>query len=399
MTQHAIAADAAVLAIAGGGTGGHLYPALAVAAALRKHLPQLRVLVFGTQRAIDQRVLGGADCELVPQSLSPPRAAPWRWPRFLLDIRRAGALCRERFGRARPRLVLGTGGFASVPAVREAARLGIPTALLNPDALPGKANRLLARWADAVFVQWPDTEAHLPRGCPVRAVGCPVRPEFIRADRSAAMVRFGLDPARKTLLVTGASQGARTINDAVVALRGFLGSFGDWQILHLTGEQDWERVRRACADRPLPWVALPYTDQMAEALAAADLVISRAGASTLAELTALGRASVLMPYPFHRDMHQTRNARCLERRGAACLVPDAVDPAANAAALQAVLASLMSDACRREAMAAAAARMGRPDAAQAIADDILVLIGATASSPGTSLNACKTLEGSCSFAR
>ncbi len=358
---------------AGGGTGGHLYPALAIASALRKHLPRARVVFFSTQRTIDQRILDGVDCDLIPQTLPELRRAPWRWPRMLLGYRQARLRCRLRFEADPPAIVMGTGGISSVPAVQEAVRAGIPTVLLNPDALPGRANHYLARSADVIFAQWEDTIGHLPRSARVVVSGCPVRAAFNRTTREAGQKRFGLDPDRKTLLVTGASQGARTVNEAVLAGAAFLESRHDWQVLHLTGETEYEEVRKVYDGRSIRVCVCPYTDYMADALAAADLVVARAGASTLAEITTMGRASILMPYPYHRDMHQLANARCLVRASAARIVHDKVDPAVNGPALQQVLEQLLGDDELRNTMAAAARRLGRGQAASEIADQIVGL--------------------------
>ncbi len=366
-----------LVVFAGGGTGGHLYPALAVAEALRQKIPRVRFLFFGTQRPIDQQVLGSegdgkTDLALVRQKLPALARAPWRWPAIYNGFRVSSRLCRERFEVERPAIVIGTGGLGSVPAVREASRMGIHTALLNPDALPGRANRYLARMSDTVFVQWEEALAQFPASLKVLVTGCPVRSSFNVATREDGLARFGLPESRKTLLITGASQGARTVNEAAVANLEFFAGLEGWQIIHLTGHSEFEEVHAAytrlgakLADRAK---VLPYTDQLSEALAAADLVVARAGASSLAEITALGRASILMPYPHHRDLHQLANARCLVRASAARIVHDKIDSSVNGPALRSVLEQLMSDDAGREAMAASAKRLGRGQAASKIAD-------------------------------
>jgi len=362
-----------LFAFAGGGTGGHLYPAIAVARALRDRVPDARFIFFSTQRGIDGSILGHVDCEVVRQELRALSARPWRWHGVLQGLRGARHECRSRFLIDPPAAVIGTGGMASIPAVQEARRAGIPIAILNPDAAPGRANRYLAKHADVVFAQWDDTVAAYPPGVAVRVVGCPVRPAFAAATRETGVARFGLHRERRTLLVTGASQGARSINQGMIALRSWLESRSNWQILHLTGESDHAFVASAYASRKGLGKVLSYTEHMADAVAAADLVISRAGASTLAELTAVGRAAILMPYPFHRDQHQLANAECLERVGAARIVRDAIDPGVNAPALQSVLGELMSDDAKRAAIAEAARRMGRLDADETIACEVLKL--------------------------
>lgn len=365
--------DSPMIAFAGGGTGGHLYPAIAIADAIRRRVPDARFVFFGTQRPIDDRILSLVECDIVRQTLPALSPMPWRWPGIYLGLRRSAGLCRTRFELDPPAVVIGTGGMASVPAVRAAHRLGIPTAILNPDALPGRANRHLADLADIVFAQWEDTVQHYPRGTNIRVAGCPIRPGFDRALQADGLTRFGLRPDRKTLLVTGASQGAKSINEAVIANLDLLESFTAWQILHLTGEKDHADTADAYRIRSIAAVVIPYTDQMAEALSAADLVISRAGASTLAEITAVGRPSILMPYPYHRDQHQLANAKCLARVSAARIVRDAIDPAINGPALRMVLEELLTNAPTRDAMAVAARRIGRGNAASDVAEQVLRL--------------------------
>lgn len=377
MTDERKATDsvAPLVVFAGGGTGGHLYPALAIAEALRERLPRVRFRFFGTQRAIDRQILDNAQADLVSQQLPTFQRAPWRWPALFRSFRRVCAQCRAQFEADRPAVVVGSGGLSSVPAVRAAHRMALPVALMNPDAVPGRANRFLARSADIIFAQFEETVDAFAPGTNVAVLGCPVRSAFNRATREAGVARFGLDTRRKTLLITGASQGARTVNEAVAANLGFLEEFDDWQVIHLTGEADFETVRGAYAGRRLRAAVLAFSDHMADALAAADLVVGRAGASTLAELTAVGRGSILMPYPHHRDRHQLANARCLVRAQAARIVSDRIDRDANGRALRAALVPLMRDEKLREQMGAAARRLGRGQAAGQIADRLIELAG------------------------
>lgn len=366
--------DAPLFAFAGGGTGGHLYPALAVAGELRARVPRARILFFGTDRPIDRHILQETDCELLPQSLPRLSMVPWRWPKLVSGYRRAGADCRSHLLRRKPVIVIGTGGAGSYPAVRQAARAGIPTALLNPDAVPGRANRHLAPLTDCIFVQWESTSACFEDETHVEVTGCPVRRAFLKATRADGIQRFGLDPKLKTLLITGASLGARTINEAIVANLIHITQTPGWQILHLAGHGEFESVRDAYAKFAVRAVVLPFTEHMGEAIAAADLVVSRAGASTLAELTAIGRASILMPYPFHRDMHQRLNALCLTEDAegpAARLVDDEKLVSRNAPKLREALLGLIRDDAARQALAESARRIGRPDAAAQVAVKLL----------------------------
>jgi len=366
----------ATVVFAGGGSGGHLYPALAIAEAIRSRLGRVRFVFFGTQRSVDRKIVEGASCELVAQALPRLAVAPWSWPIAVRDYRRAQRSCRSSLARLEPLAMIGSGGIASLAAMREARRAGVPTVMLNPDAVPGRANRHLAGVTDLICVQWEETVAHFPDRARVEVTGCPVRPEFRWPDRGEGLAEFGLDPDRKTLLITGASQGARSVNRAVAANLEFLASRQDWQVLHLTGDLDFEEVRSAYEARPVAGRVIAYTERMAGALAAADLVVSRAGASTLAEIVAVGRASILMPYPHHRDQHQLANARCLSRLGAAEVMVDAVSAARNGPALRVAMASLMDDDDARDQMAAAAKAMGRLGAAGCIADRVLELASA-----------------------
>jgi UDP-N-acetylglucosamine--N-acetylmuramyl-(pentapeptide) pyrophosphoryl-undecaprenol N-acetylglucosamine transferase len=362
------------IAFAGGGTAGHLFPALAVAEALLAKRDDLDLSFFVTDRRIDRRVLESAGKDFVAQPVKPFSFQPAGLWSFWKGWRAACAEAKARFQSRKPAVVVGSGGYAAGPALRMAWNAGLPLALLNPDAVPGRANRFFARWADAVFAQWETTRCRFPAAVPVHVTGCPTRAAFATATRELGVNEFKLDPARKTLLVTGASQGAHSINQAMVALAGFLsGAAQKWQVLHLSGEADRQTVADAYAAAQVPAVVVSYTDHMPAALAAADLIVSRAGASTLAEITAVGRPSILLPYPYHKDQHQLANAQVLERAEAALVLTDKVDAAANAARLGSVLKQLMNDPARLEAMSAAARRLGRPGAAGEIAELLLAV--------------------------
>ncbi|MCK4660298.1 MAG: UDP-N-acetylglucosamine--N-acetylmuramyl-(pentapeptide) pyrophosphoryl-undecaprenol N-acetylglucosamine transferase [Phycisphaerae bacterium] len=366
----------ASVVFAGGGTGGHLFPALAVAEAIRETSPNVRFTFFGTSRPFDRVVTNMPGTELISQSIQPLRMKPWTWPTFYVNWVRSRRCCREYFDAHPPVVVIGTGGFASGPPLYEAAKSGIPTVLMNPDAIPGRANRFLAQNTAQVFVQWEETQAAFSghHGCEV--TGCPIRSQFRSASRARGIEHFGLDPTLHTLLVTGASQGAASINNAMPGILNDLAELSGWQILHLSGPRDFEQTQTAYRMHRMPAVVVPFTEQMADAMAAADLIVSRAGASTLAEITALGKPSVLLPYPHHRDMHQHANARVLVKIGAARIVHDRVDPQLTAPAMREVLSTLMSDEETLARMASAANRIGTTDAATKIAARIKPLLGA-----------------------
>ncbi len=352
---------------AGGGTGGHLYPGLAVADAVRALCPDARITFFTTTRPLDRQLLEPTPYGQVPQPVQPFTWHPLGLPGFLLAWHRSVAAATEYLRRNRVKAVLGLGGYAAGPAVIAAHRLKIWVTILNPDAVPGRANRYLARRADLVVLQWDVSRAHFPPRTYCQTLGCPIRAGFASADGAAGRRHFGLSPDRPTLVVTGASQGARTVNRVLMRVwPAFWKRHPEWQLLHLTGAADEAEVRAAYERAEVPAQVIPFTHEMPLALAAADLVVSRAGASTLAELTALGRPAILLPYPYHRDRHQHANATVLAERGAALVIEDRIDPEQNEAPLRAALEDLTAPAVRRQ-MAAAARALGRPRAAEDVA--------------------------------
>ena len=358
------------LVIAGGGTGGHLYPGLAVAEAVRKIQPDFDVTVFGTTRPIDQQLTESRGYELVAQEVRAFPRQPFAWPGFLMAWRRSVKVARARFMERPPAVVLGLGGYASGPPIVAAAKLGIPTALFNPDAVPGRANRTLAAKVDRVFVQWEVTGDHFPKAKSVVCTGCPIRSGFTTAKLFDGQRALKLNEEKKTLLITGASQGAASINAAALELCELWKVADTWQIVHLTGTKDFEMCRDRYKDSGIDARVLSYTEHMPLCMVAADLIISRAGASTLAEITAMGKPSVLMPYPFDRKRHQEANARVLADQQAAELVLDSNNPKDNAKRLRDVLRDLMKSDERRRRLSRAAAALGRSDAAQTIAGEL-----------------------------
>ena len=348
-----------------------MFPGLAVATALRSMYPTFEVCVFGTPREIDKKLVKPHRFELIQQEVRPLPGRFWQYPGFLRAWRHSVKYATARFEERRPDAVLGLGGYAAGPAITAAAKLRIPTALLNPDAVPGVANRRLARKVDRIFVQWPDTADYFNCSPKVRWTGCPIRPEFANADRDNAIRALQLDPSKKTLLITGASQGAWSINAAVMELLDLWQMAMDWQIIHLTGPRDVKMCRQKFRDAGITSLTAAFTEHMHYCMAAADLVISRAGASTLAEIMAVGVTSILMPYPFDRRQHQRQNAKMLVDGRAAVVVNDANDAATNAKALRKVVGELMHSDARRERMAESAGAMGRSDAAVAIAGIVM----------------------------
>lgn len=359
--------------LAGGGTAGHVLPALAVARALvaRGHAPESLHFV-GSAR--------GQEARLVPDAGFSVTLLPGRGIARRVSTRTAVANLRAVAGlttavvragavvaRRRPGVVLSVGGYASVPAAAAAVALRRPLVLHEQNAVPGSANKLFARFARASAVSFEGTA--LPRAV---VTGNPLRPEIASIDRSAegtaaARLALGLPDGAVVIAVVGGSLGSRRINDATFGLVAAWADRSDVAIRHAVGRRDWDEVQAVLPRPPaggLVYQPVEFEDSMADLLAAADVAVCRSGGS-VAELAAAGLPAVLVPLPGAPGDHQTANARALVRAGAATLVPDAE---LTAARLAAELGPLVDDPERRATMAAAAARLNRPDAAERVAD-------------------------------
>lgn len=355
--------------LAGGGSGGHLYPGIAVAEALGDVLPDAKPLFLCTTRAIDRTILEPTGFEFLEQAIVPPQRSIGGLLRFWRSWRSTMELVEQTLERTKPAAVLGLGGYAAGVAVKLAGKRGIPAAILNPDVIPGKANQYLLKYVRAACCQFDETREHVSAGYheKLRVTGCPIRRDIVAPrSREEACRTLGLDPLLHTLLITGASQGAATVNEATLeTLRGM--KLNGWQVLHLSGREHAEPVRAGYRQIGVEARVIDFTPAMNDVWAATDLAISRAGASSCAELTACGVPSILMPYPFHQDMHQLANAKVLERAGAAVIVDDVKDARKNAEALRPLVQELLYDPSRRERMKQAAKSLAIPDAADRVA--------------------------------
>jgi UDP-N-acetylglucosamine--N-acetylmuramyl-(pentapeptide) pyrophosphoryl-undecaprenol N-acetylglucosamine transferase len=366
--------------LAGGGTGGHLYPALALGESLQAARPGIAVHYVGAMRGVEARVLPQQG---VPHTLLPlqpiRRERVWQNWRLLPALSSSALGLARLFRRLRPALVVGTGGYASGPACMYGVLSGVPIALQEQNAHPGFTTRLLSRWARQVHLGFPEAARLLRPGrrTEVLALGNPIRvPPAI--DRDSARQEFGLPASATVLLVVGGSQGARAVNQALLqALQqvaaGALPRPAGLTILWATGPAHLEGVRAQLQRLAgMDWVhAIGYIDAMPRALAASDIALSRAGAMATAELLAAGVPMVLVPLPTAAADHQTFNARALEAAGAASHIPERE---LTPERLWRELSGLVADQDRRRAMSAAARVRARPDAARAIADHLLRLV-------------------------
>ncbi|HSJ06835.1 MAG TPA: undecaprenyldiphospho-muramoylpentapeptide beta-N-acetylglucosaminyltransferase [Longimicrobiales bacterium] len=366
---------------AGGGTGGHLYPALALGAALQERDPQIRVHYVGARRGVETRVL---PAQGVPHTLLPlqpiQRDRVWRNWRLVPAMTGTVFGLAGLFRRLRPSLVVGTGGYASGPACMWGVLAGVPVALQEQNSYPGFTTRLLSRWARQVHLGFPEAARHLRPGrrTQILSLGNPIRPPDPALDRLASRRAFGLTVDGVVLLVVGGSQGARAVNETLAGAleavaRGDLAARpAGLEIMWATGPAHIDHVRGRLDALGLDWVhAHGYIDDMPAALAAADIAVTRAGAMATAELLAWGRPMLLVPLPTAAADHQTHNARALDEAGAGVML---LERDLTPELLWREVVSLAGDHERRARMTAAARERAHPDAARDIAGHLHSLV-------------------------
>lgn len=351
--------------LAGGGTGGHLFPGLAVAREFQRREAQNSmsdVLFIGTAQGIEARALPREGFKLALLSV---RGLKGRGARGVLDalygVPASLWHCLNIIREFRPDVIIGLGGYASGPMLLAAALRRIPRAIMEQNLRPGFTNKLLARFVDRVFISYAGSRQFFP-GAKVTETGNPVR------WRNLPEVRKG---EKFTLFVFGGSAGARRINFAVIdALKLMVDLAPGVQVIHQTGQADFAAVKAAYATLPFEAEVTPFIDQMDEAYARADLIVCRAGATTVAELTAFGKAAILVPYPYAIYDHQRGNAAALQVGGAAEMI---LDRELDGEKLAERLRFYFSAPERLRAMAQAARAMGRPEAAARIVDECYAL--------------------------
>jgi UDP-N-acetylglucosamine--N-acetylmuramyl-(pentapeptide) pyrophosphoryl-undecaprenol N-acetylglucosamine transferase len=395
--------DTRTILFAGGGTGGHIFPNLAIwerltgvedpqaAAILRPHF-------LLSNRGLDRDILAKTDIPFTQLTVKPWSGKPWHWPAFLAALYASKRKVESIIDRENVKAIVITGGFVSGPAAMAAQAKRIPLALVNLDAVPGKANRRMADKATPpgrVFSAYdsPLLPGAMRIGLPLRL--CALAPSrqsagkgltdmrplaeqartlpgeaYAETDSSAARVQLGLDPNRHTLMITGGSQGAQSVNQAVLELlrhHEVLAAMRHWQVLHITGPTKDNDLSAAYAELKLPAKVVPFCDTMGLAWGAATLAISRSGAGSVAEAWANATPAIFLPYPFHKDDHQRLNAGPMVAAGGAVLLKDLIDPKLNASQLAAPLLELVSDEKRRDAMVGALAATRPVDGAEAVA--------------------------------
>jgi len=352
--------------LSGGGTAGHIYPALALAAELRSRGHEL--VYVGTPQGPEAHLAAEAGLDFVAAPAAGfDRARPWTLLTSSLKIARSAWKLRRFFTQWRPEAIVGFGGYVAVP-VGLAARLvrpPVPVVVHEQNSVPGMTNRFLARHACAVALTYPQTAEHFG-GRRVVLTGDPVRPEIRGADPVRGRARLGIPPEALMLLVFGGSRGARHINEALVReLPELLAADPALHIVHAAGPEEVESVREQTRTAPARYHLFAYLDDIADVMAAADLALTRAGATTIAELTALGIPALLVPFPYATGDHQTSNARDLVRAGAAVMLPD---DQLDGPEFADILRELLADGHGRDTMARAAQSLRGHDAAESLAD-------------------------------
>jgi len=357
---------------AGGGSGGHISPGLAIAEALREADPRIECIFAPSTREIDRSMLQQAGAEFIPMPARPLARSPrgilecWRGYHATVTATRK-LLSAHRIDR-----VVALGGFVSAPVVSAARRVGLPVLLLNLDRVPGLANRMVARKATTVLsaVQTIQHGTHWP------AVGLPIRRSARAASTpEASRTALGLDPRRETLLITGASQGARTINELVHLIARDLGdALASWQVLHLCGDEHLvPSLQAQWNDAGITVQVRSFLHEMGQAWGAASLCISRAGANSVAEAWAGAVPTIFLPYPHHRDMHQLHNAEPMVATGGAIIVEDRRDADSTRSDLEPRLRHLVESGEERTRMRAALVRESPGNVAAQVARTVIEL--------------------------
>ena len=354
---------------AGGGTGGHLFPAIAIAEQLDRISGGCQIEFVGTANGIEAKM---KDAIRYPLSFISIKGMPRKialslfiFPiRLLFSILQAMRICT----RFKPDVVIGTGGYVSGPVLIAACLKSIPRVIQEQNSYPGLVTRKLAGKVDLAFVAYKSAIEHLPKGASIRHIGNPIRSSIAEGERKRAIVEFGLKDDLKTILILGGSQGAHKINEAI--LKDIHNLNNGVQVLWQCGERDYKEVAERLSKKDFDISLFPFSNKMPLVYAAADIAIARAGALTISELTACGIPSILIPYPYAADDHQTRNAAEIVASGAGSMIAESELENVN----------LIEMACRLvesdqyETMRQAAKNAGQPDAAEDIARAIIKLV-------------------------
>lgn len=358
------------LLITGGGTGGHIYPALAIAKGYLQQHPGAEVLYVGTKNGLEADIVPKAGIPFATVTVEGlRRKVSLQTLIFGAKLAKGLVEARKVIKEFQPDLVVGTGGYVCGPVVYLAAKMGIPTLIHEQNAYPGITNKLLSRVVNHVAVTFADSIPYFRQAKAITHTGLPIREEILLTNREQGLQAMRLDPNKKLLLVTGGSRGARSINQAMPEVLSELANRRDIQVVHITGQFDYEqaveRTSQAGIDSQSEGniTIVPYLYNMADAMAAADLIICRAGATTLAEVTAKGIPAILIPYPYASENHQEHNASSLVKVGAAKMI---LDRDLDGQVLRVQVLQLLEEVESLAKMKEASLSLGRPQALQDI---------------------------------
>lgn len=366
-----MASTSPLFLFAGGGTGGHLFPGLAVAAALQVRIPAARIQFVGSERSLERALViqHAYDHRTLPsEPLTVLRRRPWL---FVWRNWQAYRTALQWLQQDRPAGVIGLGGFASAPVVLAAARLKIPALLLEQNSIPGRSTRWLSRWARRVCLAYPQSVAYFNCRVETHLTGNPIRAELAALARQERM-----ELPLPTLLILGGSQGSQPLNAAVIEmLQKQPDLLAGWRIVHQTGAAQSVSVQQSYQALGIPAEVAPFFHDLQEKYQAATIVVSRAGATTLAELACAGIPAVLVPYPQAADNHQLHNAEAFAEAGAAMTCLQAATPEATANELARCLQELVHAPSRRADMSEAMRCLAQPDATALVVDTVLQMTG------------------------
>lgn len=359
--------------VTAGGTGGHIYPAVAIAEELLNREPESQLLYVGAEWGMEKKIIEQKKWRFAATKVKPFTRGSWfKMLAALFYLPLSLWQARRLIKKFRPDIIIGTGGYASFPLVLMGARMGIRTFIHEQNAYPGMTNRKLAPHADGVFLTFKEAAAYLPP-CNFKVTGLPVRKEFLYTPKTPSKMPFDLTAGRFTLLVFGGSRGAEKINSAV---RAMLPQYSviDLQLIWVTGEREYDVIKAELAQMTSSVTyntdirLFPFLNNMNEAFSAADLAVCRAGAGTISELQVMGLPAILVPYPYAAAGHQEKNAQALEQQGGALLIPD---QELSAGRLYQAIEDLRNSPQRLQKMRTSLQRYARPFALRDIADEIM----------------------------
>jgi UDP-N-acetylglucosamine--N-acetylmuramyl-(pentapeptide) pyrophosphoryl-undecaprenol N-acetylglucosamine transferase len=352
--------------LSGGGTGGHIYPAVAIAKEIKRQYKDAEILFIGTEKGLESSIVPKEGFELFKikvrgfeRKLSLGNITAVK--ESFTSVFRVSKKLKE----FKPDIVIGTGGYVCGSVLLTAALMNIPTLIHEQNAFPGVTNKILARLVDIIAVNFPEAKKYFPQKGKVLVTGNPIRGDMLNISREEGLKEFGFTKELPVVFVVGGSRGAKRLNESVLLLASQAAGKKAFQMLHMTGETQYEDITRQLAARGIApdtgyLKVVPYLHNMPYALAAADIVISRCGASTLSEITALGKPSILIPYPYATDNHQEYNARALEKNGAAVII---LERDLNEELLYNEVAAMLKAPERTEQMGKKSRELGRTDAA------------------------------------